>query len=86
MQKREGVQFLFNRQPMNYWTQSRSIKVVETQMGETDVTSPYGWELFEGSEAIFLLTRFDRVVSKPASNLGSKSLYRSYARAVVIAR
>ncbi|BFM50382.1 FAD-dependent oxidoreductase [Marinomonas sp. THO17] len=52
--KEEGVQFLFNRQPVEIIGDGKveGIKVVETQMGEPDENGRRSAEIVEGSEQI----------------------------------
>ena len=52
--KEEGVQFLFNRQPVEIIGDGKveGIKVVETQMGEPDENGRRSAEVIEGSEQI----------------------------------
>ncbi|RBO80177.1 FAD-dependent oxidoreductase [Marinomonas aquiplantarum] len=52
--KEEGVQFLFNRQPVEIIGDGKveGIKVVETQMGEPDENGRRSAEIIEGSEQI----------------------------------
>ncbi|RUM52312.1 MAG: glutamate synthase small subunit, partial [Marinomonas sp.] len=52
--REEGVQFLFNRQPVEIIGDGKveGIKVVETQMGEPDANGRRSAEIVEGSEQI----------------------------------
>ncbi|KZN13020.1 FAD-dependent oxidoreductase [Marinomonas sp. TW1] len=52
--KEEGVQFLFNRQPVEIIGDGKveGIKVVETQMGEPDENGRRSAEIIEGSEQV----------------------------------